>query len=175
MRTQAGEPVYSPRDAAELAQIESLVRSAIGFDGERGDVVEVKNMPFSLPQLVEDEASWLPLTKDDLMRLAELAGLALVALMLVLLAVRPLLRRLLPPPGRPAAAAAPAARSALPPPADSRTTPALAAPAPPVRQAPVELDPAVQARAELVTRARGVINEAPDDAVAILRSWMHES
>ena len=38
----AGDLVYTPRDAAELAQIESLVRSAIGFDATRGDVVEVK-------------------------------------------------------------------------------------------------------------------------------------
>jgi flagellar M-ring protein FliF len=68
---EAGEPVYTPRAADELAQIESLVRSAIGFDASRGDLVEVKNMPFSAPpRLEEDEASWLQLTKYDLMRLA---------------------------------------------------------------------------------------------------------
>ena len=60
-------------------------------------------MPFSPPPPVEDEAPGWPLTKYDLMRLAELAALALVALMLILLVVRPMLRRLLP--HRPPAAA----------------------------------------------------------------------
>jgi flagellar M-ring protein FliF len=175
----AGEPVYTPRDADELAQIGSLVRSAIGFDGARGDVVEVRNMPFSLPSLVEDEASWLPLTKYDLMRLAELTALALVALMLILLVVRPLLRRLLPPPGFAAAAGALADQSALPLPAGGRS-PALAAPEPGQTSGqgnlePVQLDHEARVRAELVKRARGVIEESPDEAVAIIRSWLHES
>jgi flagellar M-ring protein FliF len=176
---EAGEPVYSPRDAAELAQIESLVRSAVGFDSARGDVVEVRNMPFSLPPLVEDEASWLPLTKYDLMRLAELVALALVALMLILLVVRPLLRRLLPPPGFAAAAGALADRSATALPAGNRP-PALAAPGSALTAGQgdpegVQLDPEARARAELVKRARGVIEEAPDEAVAVIRSWLHES
>ena len=102
---QAGELVYAPRDAAELAQIQSLVRSAIGFDANRGDVVEVKNLPFSVPPPAEPVSAWPQLTRSDLMRLAELAALALVALMLILLVVRPTLRRLLAAP-TPALAAA---------------------------------------------------------------------
>jgi len=169
---QAGEPVYSPRPAEELAQIESLVRSAIGFDAARGDVVEVKSMPFSAPPPLEEEAaSWLQLTKYDLMRLAELAALALVALMLILLVVRPLLRRLLPLPAAGAAAGLPGAHGALLP--GALPTPALAAP--PGDEDGVQLDPDARQRAELVKRARGVIEEAPDEAVAIIRSWLHET
>jgi flagellar M-ring protein FliF len=174
---EAGELVYNPRDEAELAQIESLVRSAIGFDSARGDVVEVKNMPFSLPLSVEDEASWLPLTKYDLMRLAELVALALVALMVIMLVVRPLLRRVLPPLAVPAAAGAVTDQSALRLPPGGHT-PALAAPERTAGQGslePVQLNAEARTRAELVERARGVIEESPDEAVAIIRSWLHES
>jgi flagellar biosynthesis/type III secretory pathway M-ring protein FliF/YscJ len=39
----------------------------------------------------------------------------------------------------------------------------------------VHLDPEARQRAELVKRARGVIEDAPDEAVAIIRSWLHET
>ena len=175
---EAGEPVYSPRDADELAEIATLVRSAIGFDAARGDLVEVKNMPFSAPPAVDEEASWLQLTKYDLMRLAELAALALVALMLILLVVRPMLRRLLPQAASGAAGGAgEQGLAALP---AGASPPALAAPegqrpATPGDHEGVQLDPEARKRAELVMRARGVIDEAPDEAVAIIRSWLHET
>jgi flagellar M-ring protein FliF len=178
----AGELVYAPRDAAELAQIESLVHSAIGFDASRGDVVEVKNLPFSVPPPPEAESSWPQLTSYDLMRLAELAALALVALMLILLVVRPTLRRLLPPP-------APALAAAL---AGGDSTRALAAPAAAQAGASagaaagepggktgveidIQMDPQARLRHELIKRAREVIDDAPDKAVAIIRAWLHES
>lgn len=39
--------VYQPRTAAELAQIETLVRNAVGLDATRGDVVSVVSMRFT--------------------------------------------------------------------------------------------------------------------------------
>jgi flagellar M-ring protein FliF len=174
---EAGEPVYVPRDAKELAQIESLVRSAIGFDATRGDVVEVKNLPFTAPALAEDEPSWPQLTKFDVMRLAEMAALALVALMLILLVVRPALHRLLPPP-RPALAPGGArgasTQAAL---SGPNQVPALAPPQPGTgEQGSRELALAAhgaQARASLIQQAREMIEEAPDEAVAIIRAWLH--
>ena len=85
---------YAPLDQQELDEIASLVRSAIGFDSDRGDTVEVKNMPFVAPALEEIETSLLDLTKSDILRLAELAGLLLLALMSIFLVVRPALARL---------------------------------------------------------------------------------
>jgi flagellar M-ring protein FliF len=172
----AGELVYTPRDAAELTQIESLVRSAVGFDAGRGDVVEVKNMPFNAPPPAEAEPSWPQLTTADVMRLAGLAALALVALMLILLVVRPALRRLAPPPARPALAAAGAA-GALP---GGEPARALAAPGS-IPAGALEGGPADESgvqrdtRAELIEQARQVIDEAPDRAVAIIRSWLYET
>lgn len=174
---EAGELVYSPRDAEELDQIASLVRSAIGFDAARGDVVEVKNMPFSTPPVVADEASWLQLTKYDLMRLAEMAALTLVALTLILLVVRPTLRRLLPPPvpaGIPQAGTPPA----LPPGVEATAPTGSDTGALPNAGggAPLAIaDQSAQRRSELVQRARDVIDQSPDEAVAIIRSWLHET
>src|SRR3546814_276346 len=41
-----GEPVYVPRTPEQIAKIETLVKSAIGFQADRGDTVEVVNMEF---------------------------------------------------------------------------------------------------------------------------------
>ncbi len=46
---------YIPRSEEELAQISSLVKSAVGFTEERGDKVEVQNLKFSADSSVEDE------------------------------------------------------------------------------------------------------------------------
>ena len=46
-------------DAEELTQIGDLVRSAIGFDATRGDLVEVKNMPFTAPVIADADTGYL--------------------------------------------------------------------------------------------------------------------
>ncbi|MGD2187729.1 MAG: flagellar M-ring protein FliF C-terminal domain-containing protein, partial [Desulfobacterales bacterium] len=53
---KAGESkwTYVPRSAEELLKIENLVKSAINFVGERGDKVEVVNIPFETTQMMED-------------------------------------------------------------------------------------------------------------------------
>src|SRR5262249_54397412 len=43
----SGKQVYAPRSQQELDQIATLVKSAIGFDEKRGDVVQVVNMQFA--------------------------------------------------------------------------------------------------------------------------------
>jgi len=43
---KAGKPKYAPRTPDELAKIEALVKSAVGFSAERGDQVTVANIPF---------------------------------------------------------------------------------------------------------------------------------
>jgi flagellar M-ring protein FliF len=39
-------PVYEPRSPEEIEKLSALVRTAVGFDAERGDRVEVANLPF---------------------------------------------------------------------------------------------------------------------------------
>jgi flagellar M-ring protein FliF len=47
---------YMPRTAEELTKIENLVKRAVNFDVERGDQVEVVNIPFESTQIDQSEA-----------------------------------------------------------------------------------------------------------------------
>lgn len=44
-----GAPAYAPRSEEELGKLQALVKKAVGFDAERGDTVEVVNIPFAGP------------------------------------------------------------------------------------------------------------------------------
>ncbi len=48
---------YVPRSKQDLVQITALVKSAVGFSAERGDVVEVQNLQFD-KSLVEDDQEY---------------------------------------------------------------------------------------------------------------------
>ncbi len=95
--SEEGQQVYEARTAEEIDKIKALVRSAVGFDEERGDVIDVVEMPFVVYDDAEGigETQFLGLSKSDLMRAAELLVLGVVAVLVLLLVVRPLLGRLL--------------------------------------------------------------------------------
>jgi flagellar M-ring protein FliF len=98
-KNEKGETVYQARDKEQLDRIAALVRSAIGFDQKRGDQVEVANLRLaetpSFP--VSEPAGWMSMlqfTKDDIMRGVELGVMALLAILVLLLGVRPMIRRI---------------------------------------------------------------------------------
>ncbi|ODT68817.1 MAG: flagellar M-ring protein FliF [Pelagibacterium sp. SCN 63-23] len=98
----AGNMTYTARSADEVAQILTLVRSAVGYSADRGDSVEVVNMQFAeRPDLAapgtDANAGLLDFTRDDLMNGAEMAVTLLIALALVFFVMRPLLRKALTP------------------------------------------------------------------------------
>jgi len=92
---------YSPRPQEQIDQIIALVRSAIGFNRDRGDTVEVVNMRFAPSakalEFSDPESSFFDLTKDDYFRLTEIGVLGLMALLVFFFVVRPLLRQALSP------------------------------------------------------------------------------
>lgn len=103
-----GDPVYTPRSADEIAQILTLVRSAVGFSETRGDSVEVVNMQFAeRPELAvpgtDGEGGLLDFTRDDLMNGAEMAVTLLISLALVFFVMRPLLKKVMTPESQPLA------------------------------------------------------------------------
>jgi flagellar M-ring protein FliF len=49
------EWTYMPRTSDELTKIENLVKSAVNFIADRGDKVEVVNIPFETNQITEAE------------------------------------------------------------------------------------------------------------------------
>ncbi|MDU0338949.1 flagellar basal-body MS-ring/collar protein FliF [Bosea sp. ZW T0_25] len=103
-RGQGAEASYQPRTQEELERIGQLVRTAIGFDRQRGDQVEVVNLRFAEgPQaqadLVEQSLmqQLLSFTKEDMVRFAEIGVISLLILIVLMVVVRPLLKQVLAP------------------------------------------------------------------------------
>lgn len=93
-----GEAAYIPRTPEEMAKIDKLVKRAINFDAERGDEVEVQNIPFEtglLPQNAQappaTPESWATRLKAY-SKVGRIAGAALFCLLVFLFIVRPLMR-----------------------------------------------------------------------------------
>ena len=89
-----GKMVYRPRTAEEMEQISDLVKSAVGFDANRGDMVEVENLQFATADSgIADkvEQLYFGFSKSELMRMAEGLGVAIVAILVILLVIRPLI------------------------------------------------------------------------------------
>ena len=84
---------YVPRSPAELKQLESLVKSAVGFDEKRKDKVEIVNMQFFKDlnaDKPETTADWL---KRELHGLIQTFVIAIVVILVLLLVVRPIVSR----------------------------------------------------------------------------------
>ena len=110
-KNDKGEVAYQPRSKEEIDRITALVRSAIGFDAKRGDQVEVVNLRFAEHQAapINEPTGWmsyLQFTKDDIMRFAEQGVMVVLGLVVLLLVVRPLVRRIVTPDGAMAEGAA---------------------------------------------------------------------
>ena len=103
-KNDKGELAYQPRPKEEIDRIAALVRSAIGFDAKRGDQVEVVNLRFAetTPSPINEPTGWmsyLQFTKEDIIRGAELGVMVLLGLVVLLMVVRPLVRRIITPDG----------------------------------------------------------------------------
>ncbi len=93
----SGDRQYIPRTDEELAQLTALVQSAIGYQENRGDVVRVVHLAFPDPgaEAEEELPAFLGLGKGDYFRIAEIGVISVVALLVLLLVVRPLVGRML--------------------------------------------------------------------------------
>jgi flagellar M-ring protein FliF len=98
-----GKPVWAPLPAEQLARIEALVKSAIGYDEKRGDHVDVVSMRFAdddvEPAVAAPTLLGLPIDHSDLVRLTETAVIGVIALLALLLVLRPMVARLTTLPG----------------------------------------------------------------------------
>jgi flagellar M-ring protein FliF len=180
---------YTPRPAADMQRIEQLVRSAVGFNQQRGDQVTVVNVRFDRPG-VDGEgvtaASPFSFDKNDLMRVVELVVMLGVAVLLVLFVIKPMLK---PPVGAggPVMALASAAGGgavALPGGAvaagmaqiDPATGQPLALPAPSDMDQRIDIARIEgQVKASSVKKVAEFVEKHPEESVSILRSWLHES
>lgn len=162
---------YAPRTEDEITQINALVRSAIGFDEQRGDSVEVVNMRFAQPTQLEgtdEEAAnpLLDLSKNDYFRIGEVLVLLIVAALAILFVVRPLVKRLLEFSPKPAGTT---------PQITDNSAQALAAPDQ-SREGPSSLIDIDQVEGRVkessLKKVAEIVQNHPGESVAILRSWM---
>lgn len=95
-----GQSTYSARSPAEVEQIKKLVESAVGFNADRGDTVEVANLRFAINDDDKSDAKKsllkLNLTSTDYTHLAQTGIIALFTLLITLFGLRPLLKSLRP-------------------------------------------------------------------------------
>lgn len=181
---ESGDKSYQPRNEAEMELMATLVRSAIGFNADRGDSVDVINMQFVDLGLEEEEELKLffGLNKNDLLRMAEILVLSIVAILVILLVVRPLVSRAFE--ALPAAMAegkmladqtSAAAAAAL-------TAPGAGAPAP--SEAPgmddqyeelIDIDRVEgRVKASSVKKVGEIVEKHPEEALSIIRTWMYQ-
>lgn len=88
-----GVESWSPRPAEELAALEALVRSAIGFSEERGDAVTIQSLEIAAPEFEGTEA---PSAVSNFLSLyggllAQVAALTVAAAAVGLFVLRPIL------------------------------------------------------------------------------------
>lgn len=183
---------YTPRTAEEMQRIEQLVRTAVGFNADRGDQVSVINVRFPAVDSGEGVVAASPLMgfdKNDIMRAVELAVLAVVGILMIFFVARPLLgggggkggkggksggalvgpapaqRVMVTPDGQPMQIAGDGGSH-------------LALPGPDANDGGARIDMARvdgQVRASAVKKVSEFVERHPDESVAILRSWLHET
>jgi flagellar M-ring protein FliF len=195
---QGNETNYQPRSPEELERIGQLVRTAIGFDRQRGDQVEVVNLRFAeapqAPADLTEQTLMQQLTsfsREDLVRFAEMAVIALLILIVLMVVVRPLLKQVLAP-DREARAIPSFMRNGTlvvdQGTGDPSTFSAVTGGAGSAAgagggqvdvEAPSERMLAIaqikgQLKAQSVEKIGAMVSQNPADSVAVLRGWIHE-
>ncbi|HAA93945.1 MAG TPA: flagellar M-ring protein FliF, partial [Rhodospirillaceae bacterium] len=195
-----GAESYKPRSKEELQNLEKLVKSAIGFDANRNDTIEVVNMRFApLPQTVEEErTTFFGFTTADIRRLVEVIALAFVGILVILLFVRPLVLKIFEVTPQAIARAregatgdqqllanagmaqieAPVDENGMPIPQDATSTVGTAQGGMPVAQAPgspINIEN-IEGRVKesSLKKVGEIIDKHPEEAVAIIRNWMYQ-
>lgn len=197
-----GNQTYQPRSEEEMQKIEALVQRMVGFDADRGDTVQVSNMQFAAADDADMPAEFelMGLGKDDLMHLAEILVLGVVGVLVILLVVRPMMNRALDAAGGALGggnagllSGNPGATPALTGPGSSGSTAALAgegalgqelaamADGSMLAGTPGEIDTMIdlqrvegQVRASSIHKIGEIIDQHPEEALNIIRSWMYQ-
>ncbi len=92
---KGGKQIYTPRTDEERKQIETLVKSAIGYDEKRGDNVQIVNMRFISEAEEAGSMSMLESLKQDLHGVIQTLVFGGVAALVILLIIRPIVMRIM--------------------------------------------------------------------------------
>jgi flagellar M-ring protein FliF len=183
-KNDKGEMAYAPREKEEIDRIAALVRTAIGFDQKRGDQVEVVNLRFADAPInpIAEPSGWLSaitFTKDDVMHWVELLVMLMLGLVVLMLVVRPLVRRILAPdapvPPEVAIAAAIAGGDVQGAIAAGATADDIKAVASPTAKMIDIAQVQGQVHAQSVQKVGDLADKNPSETLSIIRSWLHEN
>ncbi len=195
-----GNKVYEPRSQQEMDQISSLVRTAAGFDEDRGDVIEVANMQFAQIDMeyeaIKDDTIF-GFEKSDLLNAAEMLVVAIMLILVVLLVLQPMVSKLVSMDtsgGRPSSLddllhhdllAASPANPALAPPMPMQPVGVdgqfLSADSSPPQTSEAEEETLInlqgiegKVKASTVRKVEEIVESYPSEAVSVVRSWLAE-
>ena len=169
-----GEVTYQPRPQDELDRIAALVRTAIGFDRNRGDQIEVVNLRFAETPNAVSELRDEPLLsslfnpgREDMFRLLELAVIVILTLIVLLAVVRPMLKKITGQESR-------AGKGNPLQPMDVANLPVSVLPQHAATAQMMEIAKVNgQIRAETVDQVGNMVLTNPQETVAVLRNWIH--
>ncbi len=179
--TAEGERVYTPRSDEALSKIESLVRTAIGFDDARGDSITIETMQFTELEIADIQAdnTLFGFEKSELLDAVEILTIALMGILVILLVLRPMIGRLLESSGtahqyaedleeQAALIAARQSNPALPPPELASFQPDEVAEDDMIDMNKVQ----GQVKASSVKKVEDIVENYPSETVSVLRNWM---
>jgi flagellar M-ring protein FliF len=174
---------YIPRDEKEMEQITTLVRNAVGYDANRGDQIEVTNMAFAghdQPEADINADKLFGLDKDLVEKIASNLGLSLVAILFLLLVLRPLVSRAVESLAAQAAAADSRMMGAA---GGQALLGAAGPPAPSLGMLPEELESVDElididkvegrVKASSIRKIGEIVDKHPEEALSIIRNWMY--
>jgi len=190
-----GNSVYQERPQNEIDQITNLVRTAVGYDENRGDVIEVASLQFAQIDVGEDivdDRFLFGFEKSSLIDTAEVLVIALMFILVVLLVLQPMVTKIITTastaPQRSLddmlehdlLAASPANPALAPPPqqqigADGQ--PLVSDSLPPLAEDDSMID--IQGidgkvKASTVKKVEEIVENYPTETVSVVRSWMSQ-
>jgi len=182
-----GKKVYRDRTDKEKAQIIALVKSAIGFTKDRDDQVTVETMQFAggdeQYQAEEPGEFIFGMRRDFVEKVASNLGLSVVAILFLLLVLRPLITRAIE--SMQAGAVGPDGRRLLT--AEGGMVPQLAGPGGAPLPAPalggeeeviadelIDIDKVEgRVKASSIRKIGEIVEKHPEEALSILRTWLY--
>jgi flagellar M-ring protein FliF len=178
-----GERTYKPRTPEELEKIATIVKSAVGYDEERGDKVEVINMQFIsfADEAMAEEATLLDqIDVNNYVKIIETLVLSFIGLLVIFLVIRPLMQKVLE--SVPEITGGETSDQLL---AAAGITPALEGPGGKAiagsRQDSADSGDMTnidsikgQIRTSSIKRVGEIIEQHPEEALNIIRGWIYE-
>tara|TARA_R110001592_G_scaffold27763_13_gene102760 strand:+ start:46557 stop:48248 length:1692 start_codon:yes stop_codon:yes gene_type:complete len=196
-KDEEGNKTYEPRSQEEMDQITALVKTAIGFNEDRGDVVEIANLQFAqidTDSEIVDDRMLFGFEKSDLIDAAEMLVVGIMLVLVVVLVLQPMVTKLMNAEAlnKPAAGLDELLQHDLL--AASPANPALA---PPQQQIGADGQPLLsdtgnfdveedeesliniqgiegKVKASTVKKVEEVVESYPVEAVSVIRSWMSQ-